>query len=246
MPNTKQRNPPTNHPKRESKSRDIVCDLYTDNEKHQAVIAKMKNQEDIEFWYILHNQDKYTSLDFGQYIVEHNGNMPEWKIGDDKKPHWHCCFHVANPRYPSGLAYEIGLHDEDTHLFQVCHDMVKYTHYLWHDTFIWSDKHQYNPEDIDGNKTGIIRSSAYLKKSIDYEDDYQYQRIFDYIDTVDKLSIPSFTKWCIKNGLIVFYERHCKVIKPYLDNEIKMRTLYVEKDDVNIMALDALSELGKA
>lgn len=243
MPRTKQRNPPS---QKHQKSRDIVADLYTDNAEHMKSIAKMKNQEDIEFWCMLHDCDKYTALDYGQYIVEHNGNLPEWKIGDDKKPHYHCCFHIANPRYPSGLAYEIGLHDDDTHLFQVCHDMVKYTHYLWHDPFIWCDKHQYDPSLIEGNRTGLIRSNAYLKKSIDYEDDFQYQRIFDYIDTVEKLSIPSFTKWCIRNGLITFYERHCKIIKPYLDNEIKVRNMTIMDNDVKLMALDAIEDFGKA
>ena len=231
MPNTKQRNPPKKH---ESKYRNIVCDLYTDNEEHKKVIAKMKNQENIEFWAILHNEDTYTALDYGQYIVEHDGKLPDWKIGDKKKEHWHCCFHCANPRYPSGLAYEIGLHDEDTHLFQGCNDIIKYTHYLWHDPSVWGDKHTYDPSEIFGNTIGMMRAKTYLNKSIDYEDDRQFERIFDYINTVEDLHIKSFTMWLIKNNLIQFYEKHHKVIKPILDTELYERKNTVVKDYVVI------------
>lgn len=238
MPKKNQRNPPSNEKKKEYKGRDIVADLYTDNEKHVAVIAKMLNQEEIEFYYILHDMDVYTALDYGEYICKHEGNLPSWNIGDPKKEHWHCCFHCSNPRYASGLAYEIGLHDEDVHLFQRCNDSVKYAHYLFHDPLIWKEKHQYPIENVKGNITGMNRFRSLLKKDINYEDDRQYERIFDWIDTNEKLSIQKFTKWLIKEGLVSFYEKHNRVIKPYFDAEMHKQEYSFRDDDVQIMNID--------
>lgn len=231
-------------PRRPPKSRFIVADLYTDNETHKSVIAKMQNQEDIEFWAILHNMDKYTAMDYGQYIVEHEGKLPEWQIGDDKKEHWHCCFHCPNPRYSAGLAYELGLHDDDTHLFQVCHDIVKYTHYLWHDPVIWNEKYQYDVNEIFGNITGMMRCKSFLEKSIMYLDDRQYQRIFTYIDTVNYLNIQHFTKWLIEEGLIEFYEKHSRVIKPYIDDAIYQRKYAFTDREVKI-DIEDVTNIGR-
>ena len=55
----------------------------------------------------LHDKDTHTEQEYLEYGKKHDGNCPDWNIGDLKKPHYHFVVKFKNARYLTGVAKEI-------------------------------------------------------------------------------------------------------------------------------------------
>ena len=86
-----------------------------------------------------------------EYAKKHEGNCPEWKVGDLKKPHIHFVVRFKNQRYASGVAKELrnkaGTVVTDATI-RKCFNLYKAYVYLWHQNDL--DKYQYNPDEVVG------------------------------------------------------------------------------------------------
>ena len=51
----------------------------------------------------LHDKDTHTEQEFLDYGKHHDGNCPDWQIGDLKKPHYHFVVKFKNARYITGV-----------------------------------------------------------------------------------------------------------------------------------------------
>lgn len=77
--------------------------LYPDSQ--QEVIDYVKAN-----WpcaWALHDKDTHTEAEYLEYAKKHEGNCPEWQVGDLKPPHYHFLVKFKNARYASGVAKEL-------------------------------------------------------------------------------------------------------------------------------------------
>lgn len=97
----------------------------------------------------LHDKDTHTEQEFLDYGKHHDGNCPDWQIGDLKKPHYHFVVKFKNARYITGVAKEIRKHSEiNDAAIKKCYNLYKAYVYLWHQND--PDKFQYDPEQVVG------------------------------------------------------------------------------------------------
>ena len=74
----------------------------------------------------LHDKDTHTEQEFLDYGKHHDGNCPDWKIGDLKKPHYHFVVKFKNARYITGVAKEIRKHSEiNDAAIKKCYNLFK-------------------------------------------------------------------------------------------------------------------------
>lgn len=97
----------------------------------------------------LHDKDTHTEQEFLDYGKHHDGNCPDWQIGDLKKPHYHFVVKFKNARYITGVAKEIRKYSEiNDAAIKKCYNLYKAYVYLWHQND--PDKFQYDPEQVVG------------------------------------------------------------------------------------------------
>lgn len=48
----------------------------------------------------LHDSDLYSEVDLKKYQEGNNEDLPEWSVGDVKKPHWHVLVQMPYPKQP--------------------------------------------------------------------------------------------------------------------------------------------------
>ena len=86
----------------------------------------------------LHDKDTHTEQEFLDYGKHHDGNCPDWQIGDLKKPHYHFVVKFKNARYITGVAKEIAVTGkrgkvvagEECSVFQLCRFVVELTVFI--------------------------------------------------------------------------------------------------------------------
>ncbi len=89
-------------------------------------------------------KDVHTEKAYQAYI-EKNGEPPEWRPGDLKKPHIHFVCSFPNARYFSGIARDLGV---PVNTIRKVNNLYKAYVYLWH--MLDPDKYQYS-KDIVGS-----------------------------------------------------------------------------------------------
>lgn len=118
------------------RSRQCMFVLYP--ESQQATIDFV--QQNYPCAWALHDKDQHTQGEYDCYLEKHNGEKPDWKPGDLKKPHIHFVCRFPNARYFSGIAKELGV-PEPT--IRKVNNLYKAFVYLWH--MLDPDKYQYEP-----------------------------------------------------------------------------------------------------
>lgn len=97
----------------------------------------------------LHDKDTHTEQEYLEHGKKHDGNCPDWNIGDLKKPHYHFVVKFKNARYLTGVAKEIRKYcDINDAAIKKCYNLYKAYVYLWHQNA--PDKFQYDPEQVVG------------------------------------------------------------------------------------------------
>lgn len=117
------------------RSRQCMFVLYP--ESQQATIDFV--QQNYPCAWALHDKDVHSQASYDRYIKDHNGEKPDWKPGDLKKPHIHFVCRFSNARYFSGIAKELGV-TEPT--IRKVNNLYKAYVYLWH--MLDPDKYQYD------------------------------------------------------------------------------------------------------
>ena len=86
------------------RSRQCMFVLYPESQETAIKYA----QENFPCAWALHDKDVHTEKAYQAYI-EKNGEPPEWRPGDLKKPHIHFVCSFPNARYFSGIARDLGV-----------------------------------------------------------------------------------------------------------------------------------------
>lgn len=105
--------------------------------------------------YILHDKDTYDEIDLDQYKADHDGETPNWEVGDLKPPHYHVCFKSDSPMSGSAMSKRLGgIHVE------CVNDEKAYGLYMLHESpACWErpSKVPYDPELLQGDSVRIAR-----------------------------------------------------------------------------------------
>ena len=117
------------------RSRQCMFVLYP--ESQQQIIEFV--QQNYPCAWALHDEDKHSQASYDRYIQNHNGEKPDWKPGDLKKPHIHFVCRFPNARYFSGIAKELGVTEQT---IRKVNNLYKAFVYLWH--MLDPDKYQYD------------------------------------------------------------------------------------------------------
>lgn len=121
------------------RARQCMFVLYP--ESQQATIEYA--QTHLPCAWALHDQDVYTQADYDKRLKK-DGEPPDFKPGDLKKPHVHFVCQFPNARYFSGIAKELGV---PVNTIRKVNNLYKAYVYLWH--MLDPDKYQY-PKSIVG------------------------------------------------------------------------------------------------
>lgn len=128
MPNEK------NGPK--IRSRQCMFVLYPESQQKAIDYC----QQNFPCAWALHDKDTHTQNEYDKYIAKHDGEQPDWKPGDLKKPHVHFVCKFANARWFASISRELGV--PETTIRKV-NNLYKAYVYLWHALDL--DKYQYDP-----------------------------------------------------------------------------------------------------
>ena len=105
-----------------------------------------------QYAFIEHLYDSYDQLDYDNYLVRHNGNLPKWKIGDPKDLHYHLYVKLYKKKTTGGVFDILNKWVENCtqpFLIENLNNVPKFIRYLTHiDNFY---KYQYNVTDIQSN-----------------------------------------------------------------------------------------------
>lgn len=176
------------------KSRIWQCVLYPDSKSYdcEKVILSIK-QRSVQYILIYHDCDFYMQSDYDEWMLKHDGKIPDWFIGDLKKPHYHCIFIFGNSIQLGLLSSIIGL---TSNFIEKVENKVGAIQYLVHKNN--PEKYQYSVEKIESN---IIN---YKKKYFDLDNDMKALNIINEIErrykNSEPISISIMASWCIKNG----------------------------------------------
>lgn len=100
-----ERNPPEN-----GKFRCFTFELYPDCEPHMMVLRLVERFPKIyRAVYILHDRDRYSPEDYEDWKADHEGEAPNWSVGDVKKSHYHVMVTFPSARHVSSVADFFGL-----------------------------------------------------------------------------------------------------------------------------------------
>lgn len=174
------------------KNRNIRAILYEDNLNHIAVLDFLSSTS-YSYAYILHDKDTWTKKD--------EESNPEHIEGSFKKPHFHLVLKFPNARYPSAVAEELGIPEQEHHLFTVCPDLDNELRYFVHADN--PDKYQYDASSVVGNL------AFQFNKVIDNRN--EGERVLCILDLLDSLPRPTsyraFLVACCKNNLYGEFRR---------------------------------------
>lgn len=130
--------------------RNFACILYPEDALHERVLQMMLRYPRLyKAVYIYHDKDVYSEQDFEDWRAEHNGETPNWNVGDRKKVHIHVLFSWRVGRDAESMCkflhvYVQGVSDRDSML-----------HYMIHDTPDSWEKHSYSVDDLHGDEKVI-------------------------------------------------------------------------------------------
>ena len=144
----KQNRPPQN--------RNFAFILYPEDPRHewtlQHVLRFPKLYKGV---YILHDKDVWGQDDLEEYREKHDGQDPNWQIGEPKKAHYHVLISWPSATTASSVAKRLGLNH-----VEAVSDKFAYTLYMLHEGYEWSDKYQYPFEALQGDSATISKLTS--------------------------------------------------------------------------------------
>lgn len=147
------------------------------------------------YWYILHDKDFYTEKEHDEYVIDHDGKEPDWKIGDLKKAHYHVYGSTgtdkgASPCVLGRAAVKFGVM---THMVRPIKNLNKAVQYLVHAND--KGKYQYSMDEIITNdeKLGVRMNKVESSSE-------KAQMLLDYIMNGCN-SISDLSYFAINNNL---------------------------------------------
>lgn len=125
--------------------------LYPDCEPHVRLLDYFQRRPNMfkPVW-ILHDKDVYLDEDMEQYKQEHNGDIPNWSVGDRKKPHWHVMITEPQATICKSVEKFLGLNHVEG-----INNTAHYLSYMLHDTPESWHKHQYQVSELMGDMKQI-------------------------------------------------------------------------------------------
>lgn len=224
--------PKRNYTKREEQEgRCFLAVIYPDSEIYdfQIILNRLPYYWD-KYYYILHDKDVYLEYDWDKYI-EDNGTVPDWKIGDSKKPHYHLIGYTS-PTILGRAAQKFGL--PSNYIMKADKTLKDNVQYLIHIKEPW--KYQYLREEIITNDENISRLLTIKKEA-----EEKAALLLDAIFTTDICSISEIAQFAIKNGCWDELRRgqhiYCQLIKEKHEQSItaalKRRGVEINRKEEN-------------
>ena len=206
------------------RSRQCMFVLYPESQQKQIEYA----QTNFPCAWALHDKDIYTQEDFVNYAKKHDGETPEWKPGDLKKPHMHFVCKFPNARYFSGIAKELSV-SEPT--IRRVNNLYKAYIYLWHQED--PDKFQY-PKTIVGTHE-FDEPSEHAGMSAAEDEQIQILLSAPHFD-----SYAEMVRWAYENGCWATFKRNYAMWRDIFieTNRTTVRHRKVEKPFGGLLPLD--------
>lgn len=139
------------------------------------------------YYAIRHDRDVYHESDYDKYLVDHNGEEPEWKIGDLKKPHYHFIGYSSSPVMLGRAATKFGIPSQYVQIVHNKNDAIQYLVHLNN-----PDKFQYSIDEVITNDEKI---QAILTRVPSTEE--KASILTDFIFSPDCFSMESLVKFAI-------------------------------------------------
>lgn len=193
-------------PKKDSTERELLesknwtCEIYPENYGDQIeyqIFNRLPSMcgdmwsTDSKFWYILHDSDVYTEDKLEEYKLKHNGELPDWKPGEIKKPHYHIVVHSSSNCILRNAARKFGVESNYVEKVGNLRKMIRYLVHLDN-----PEKHQYSPDTIITNNSEKLED--YLKEEMSTTD--KAKLILDFIYTDDCYNLSSLAQFAINNN----------------------------------------------
>lgn len=131
--------------------RDFCFELYPDNDLHMRLLAHLEEFPKLyRCVYILHSRDKYDDDALEKWKKNNNGELPNWQIGDIKKPHYHVLIHWKEGMSLSAMRKHLRL----DYVEGVSSIFGKLCYFL-HKGPQWWDKEPYSVSELHGDSKTI-------------------------------------------------------------------------------------------
>jgi hypothetical protein len=171
-----------------------TCEIYPDSESYdcEEILARLKYYwtDDAEWYYAFHDLDTYTEDDLIKFQVR-NGQKPEWKVGDKKKPHYHLVVRNGGPIVLGNAAKKFGI--PSNHVDRV-KDFKRMVRYLIHKDN--TEKFQYTEDIIINNNPDKLKK--YLKDDMDVTE--KATMLLDYIFGEKCTCLTDLAQFAIRNN----------------------------------------------
>lgn len=175
-----------------SEGRNFWCIVYPDSEIYnpEIVINRLGTYFD-EYYWILHDRDVYTELNYDKAKALLNGEEPPFQPGDRKKAHYHLIGHVNSPCTLGRASIKFGVPSNDVQKLDSLKDAVIY---LTHRND--SQKTQYTEAEI------ITNCSDKVERFFRSVSDTTVKAILltDFIASDDCKSFSTLAQFAIKNN----------------------------------------------
>lgn len=169
--------------------KNFQCVLYPDSESYncQLLLNRLSYFWD-KFYYILHDSDTYTELDYDVY-KEENKKEPDWKIGDKKKKHYHVIGSCNSNMTLGRASIKFGV---ESNMVERCKSLKGSIQYLIHKNN--PEKYQYGIDEIitnDDNLEHYLRTDTVSDKA---------RKIIDFIYSEECTNLYSISNFAINNN----------------------------------------------
>lgn len=176
-----------------TQGRAFQCLLYPDSEDYdyRLLLNRLDSFWD-KAWYVLHDSDGYTESEFEEWKIKHPDEDCPFKPGDLKKPHYHVIGYRESPLILGLAAQKFGVSSNHVQKVKNVKSAVRY---LIHKDN--PDKHQYDVDEIHLVKVDHKELTKYLRLDVDMMD--KGKRLFDYIQTHDRITLTQLTTFAFEN-----------------------------------------------
>lgn len=178
-------------PREVKKGNQFETIIYEDSTEYDCQLILNRLSSFWETWYyVRHDNDVYTEEDLDEYIEEHDGQEPEWKVGQKKKNHYHV-YGVQKSAIQLGrAATKFGVPSNMVRPIKNLKGAVRYLIHKDH-----SQKYQYMPEEVITNNESWQK---YLKDKKENEE--KARELLEVVFDEKCMTMTQLAKFAIENG----------------------------------------------